>query len=309
MKKKEDLPDIDFPETWLAGTDISKELLQMYAHYPVRLKCEMCVFCTGGEVEATVNLKHIRVLANDLVILPPGSIFQIDKVEGDLKLYILGFSERFIQEENRLKKVLDVLYQALERPVISLRQKGVELLTDYSKFMVKLFASLDEPMRDRLAPTLFYNIHVAFELLYNDKNYDNGGLSQNEQQCRSFGQLVMRHYTETRSVAWYAEKMGITHAYLCSIVKQVTGQTCMDIISSVVIMDAKAQLKQTNLTIQEISDALNFANSSFFGKYFKRHVGMGRWSIATAVERHQHHSLFLLAVHLYNHRLPKVYMP
>ncbi len=30
----------------------------------------------------------------------------------------------------------------------------------------------------------------------------------------------------------------------------------------------------TQLSIQNISDSLNFANVSFFGKYFKRYVGM-----------------------------------
>ena len=39
-------------------------------------------------------------------------------------------------------------------------------------------------------------------------------------------------------------------------------------------MDAKSQLKSTNRSVQEISDSLNFANMSFFGKYFKRYTGM-----------------------------------
>ena len=67
-----------------------------------------------------------------------------------------------------------------------------------------------------------------------------------------------------------------------------------------VIMDAKAQLKSTDLSIHDIAYSLNFTNMSFFGKYFKRHVGwavgipeqlktkvLGRWII-------QLH-------HLYNH--------
>jgi len=57
-------------------------------------------------------------------------------------------------------------------------------------------------------------------------------------------------------------------------IKQTTGKTCVEIITSMVIMDAKAQLKSTNLSIHDIADALNFTNMSFFGKYFKRHVGM-----------------------------------
>jgi len=36
---------------------------------------------------------------------------------------------------------------------------------------------------------------------------------------------------------------------------------------------AKALLKSTNMTVQQISDELNFPFQSFFGKYFKRMTG------------------------------------
>ena len=48
----------------------------------------------------------------------------------------------------------------------------------------------------------------------------------------------------------------------------------MSIISGMVIMNAKSQLKLTGLSVQAISDSLNFADISFFGKYFKRYTGM-----------------------------------
>ena len=48
----------------------------------------------------------------------------------------------------------------------------------------------------------------------------------------------------------------------------------LDIISHVVIIDVKARLKSTDMTIQEIAYSLNFPSASFFGKYFKRHMGM-----------------------------------
>ena len=59
---------------------------------------------------------------------------------------------------------------------------------------------------------------------------------------------------------------------VCSLLAGIVAKDL--ILSSMVIMDAKSQLKSTQLSIQAISDSLNFANMSFFGKYFKRHVGM-----------------------------------
>ncbi|KAB5217038.1 helix-turn-helix domain-containing protein, partial [Bacteroides ovatus] len=41
-----------------------------------------------------------------------------------------------------------------------------------------------------------------------------------------------------------------------------------------VILEAKALLNSSSMNIQEIADRLNFANQSFFGKYFKHYTGM-----------------------------------
>ena len=51
-------------------------------------------------------------------------------------------------------------------------------------------------------------------------------------------------------------------------------QKCIGHHRHVVIVDVKAKLKSTNMTIQEIAYSLNFPSASFFGKYFKRHMGM-----------------------------------
>ncbi|MDR1381894.1 MAG: helix-turn-helix domain-containing protein, partial [Tannerella sp.] len=45
-------------------------------------------------------------------------------------------------------------------------------------------------------------------------------------------------------------------------------------VDDFVMIEAKALLKSTNMTVLQISDELNFNSQSFFGKYFKRLAGM-----------------------------------
>ena len=45
-------------------------------------------------------------------------------------------------------------------------------------------------------------------------------------------------------------------------------------IERYVILEAKAMLRSSNLTVQQISDELYFPSQSFFGKYFKKSTGM-----------------------------------
>lgn len=269
------IPKFDLPENWLAGTDISKELLGLYKNYPVRLKCEIMALCMDGEIEASVNLNHITVNKNDIITLMPGSIFQINDLNGDLKIYFVGFSSKYVENNDKAKILLDAIYSTLGKPKISLSDKGAMMTEKYFKLLIDIYEMSDEKLKLEIADNIFADTHKGISLLYKKKT-DNENItsSKSEQLCKAFTQLVMQHYKDNRNVAWYAEKLGITHAHLCSIIKQSTGKTCADIISSMVIMDAKSQLKSTHQSIQVISDSLNFANMSFFGKYFKRHVGM-----------------------------------
>lgn len=269
-----ELSKIDLPEDWLAGTDINKELLGLYTNFPVRLKCEVFVLCIEGTVEATLNLNKIQVYPHSLVTLPPGSIFQVNSIEGELKIYILGFSSQYIEENQHSHFLLDTMYHTLGKPVCSLNEKGVQIAESYFKLMIDLYENLPDKAKKEVAFNLYSDIHKGISLLYQSISNERANLSKSEMICRNFGQLVIQHYQNNRNVSWYAEKLGISHAHLCTIVKQITGHTCVEIIASMVIMDAKSQLKSTNLSIQEISDSLNFANMSFFGKYFKRNVGM-----------------------------------
>ena len=89
-----------------------------------------------------------------------------------------------------------------------------------------------------------------------------------------FVDLVTRHHLKERGVGFYADKLCITPKYLSKIVKETSGQSAPEWIDQYVILEAKQMLKHSDLCIKEISDELNFANPSFFFKYFKKHTGM-----------------------------------
>ena len=110
--------------------------------------------------------------------------------------------------------------------------------------------------------------------LYQEHSKQPTSMSKSEQISRNFMQLVTQNYNKVRNVSWYAHAMNLSQAHLCTTVKQVTGNTCIDLIAKMVIMDAKSQLKLSSLSVQEIAESLSFSNMSFFGKYFKRYVGM-----------------------------------
>jgi AraC-like DNA-binding protein len=90
----------------------------------------------------------------------------------------------------------------------------------------------------------------------------------------SFYRLILQHYKDSREVGFYAGKLCLTPKYLSSVIKKTTGKSAFEWINDYVILEAKSLLRTTNMTVQQISEELNFPNQSFFGKYFKRIVGV-----------------------------------
>ena len=89
-----------------------------------------------------------------------------------------------------------------------------------------------------------------------------------------FLNLAHTYHKKQCELKFYAQQLIITPKYLSKVVKETSGRPANDWIDDLVVLEAKALLKSTNMTIQQVSDDLNFPSQSFFGKYFKRVTGM-----------------------------------
>jgi YesN/AraC family two-component response regulator len=91
---------------------------------------------------------------------------------------------------------------------------------------------------------------------------------------RKFLSLLATDITISREVQYYADKLCITPKYLTIVTRQMSDRSAATWITHSVILNAKALLATTQLTVQQVSNKLNFPNPSFFGQYFLRHTGM-----------------------------------
>lgn len=98
-------------------------------------------------------------------------------------------------------------------------------------------------------------------------------ISHYELIFETFIKLVQENYKRERLLGFYADKLCITPKHLSKVIKETSGKSANNWIDDYTMLEAKALLKSTNLTVQQICDELNFDCQSFFGKYFKRHTG------------------------------------
>jgi AraC-like DNA-binding protein/mannose-6-phosphate isomerase-like protein (cupin superfamily) len=91
---------------------------------------------------------------------------------------------------------------------------------------------------------------------------------------KRFYQLLEEKYRENLTVNDYASHLSVTPNHLTQTLKLLTGKTSLEVIKSKQLMEIKRLLVHTNLGVSEISNLMNFADQSYFTKFFKRETGM-----------------------------------
>lgn len=274
--KKESFPSITMNKNItlqsMIGEDVFEQLL-----YPHRFEQGCFIFVVKGTAKVEINLSDFNVKCNDVITLVPGSIIHLKESSNDLKLKAIAFSSEFIKEIALLQYSTPYVTYISNNPVLNISRETVPLLQKFCTLLFKIHSRIGEMKNHSIIiksmlTSLLYGIITAYEI--------RGGIdskvvvSRSEEIARELRNLILKHYMDERSVGFYASKLFITPKYLSDVIKHTTGRTVSDLISEVVILDAKTQLKSTANTIQQISDSLNFPNQSFFAKYFKKHVGV-----------------------------------
>lgn len=77
-----------------------------------------------------------------------------------------------------------------------------------------------------------------------------------------------------RTATDYAAHLAVHVNHLNKVLKEHTGRTTTDIISSRVVQEAKLLLKQTDWPISEIAYSLGFAEVAHFSNFFKKHTSL-----------------------------------
>jgi AraC-like DNA-binding protein len=95
-----------------------------------------------------------------------------------------------------------------------------------------------------------------------------------QRQIRRFGALLNQHYRQKRTVSEYADLLHLTANYLNALCQRVLGQKASDLIHARVVLEAQRLLMHSELSVAQVADMLGFDEPSYFGRYFRKYVGI-----------------------------------
>jgi len=219
------------------------------------------------------SLRHVNQYAYDvnaqsLQLLIPGVIYSFEDSIDNFELFIILFDPEFISHE-----YADLLefFQTHYEPS--------KLNQDSFTQVLSIYEQLNSEYKNKKIDYKEFSKTLLIQLLYVLKREktclpQKQILNRSEQISNHFLSLIEEHFQNRKSVQDYADILEITSKHLSETIKETLNKSALSLIHSRIIKEIQYQLCYTSLSIKQISSSLYFANSSDFGRFFKRYQGL-----------------------------------
>lgn len=232
------------------------------------------ILCTGGRKELQINFADYTLTPGSLTFIYPNSMWQPLATSSDFEAHYFSIQGTSAKEWNAfidLDTVFSLSSYIAKHPHTQLSLDETQVMTQYLNLLKSRYEANAQAIIIRFILSAF-TLELNRIFTAREKS-DRSKISRQEDILWKFLTLLKQYHKEERTVNFYADKMCISPKHLSSVIKQMSHKTAHEIIADFVTMTAKRLLKTTTMSIQEISDELNFANQSFFGKFFKQNTG------------------------------------
>ena len=238
----------------------------------------VCMICSGT-VKVTIDGKHFEMRRNSMMVMHDSAVVSEFKCSKACMGYCITYPNSFVSASSLVTTdwlTINMIFG--KSPCLQVCEKDIEQLhsiaTTFSQFVGVNANEYDRKVQSLLFDAFFYAL-VSIMKKYANANLDKRErLSRPDDIMRRFTALINTSCERERSVEYYASQLEITSKYLSLVCKKRTGFNASTIIDSAVIRKAKVLLRQQGLSVQEVSERLNFVSQSFFGKYFKQRTGV-----------------------------------
>lgn len=216
------------------------------------------------------------MLANDMIIISEGQVTDDYMLSRDCNGIAIMVSDSFFDEI--IKDIHDLSQLFLftrTHPVCHLTQQECDTIMSYFQVLKQKTDDLSHHFRRETVRSLLTTmVYDLSNIIIRMQSISDRRQTRAEGIFTKFLQLVEKNFHNERRVSWYAHELCISPKYLSETIKQVSRRTPNDWIDNYVTLEIRVLLRNSTRSIKEIAEDMNFPNQSFFGRYFKEHVGM-----------------------------------
>ena len=226
----------------------------------------------SGTARVLFDMQEMEFHPNEIAVVMPNHILRPIESSPDYRVTILVHSASLC-EDFKTKRLTHDYHKFHRRPACLLTD---EEMTQYMQAVDVLehicnTSTQRYPLRHEM---LIQLTNVMTEMLNAFRREMDEKVEKADNKYavfNAFCDMLAMHYREQHEVAFYAEKAHLTTRHFSVLIKEVAGMSASDYIEQYLASQAKNLLfSRPDLSVQQISDHLGYADSPSFCRFFKR---------------------------------------
>lgn len=242
---------------------------------PLRTKGCILIFCISGCAVVECNFTRMIFRSGCIAMIFSDTLFSVEKVSNDFTVRKYELSVALTDEATFISTgpFFDWLD---ENQVCVVPQKYSREVALWLEMTDWIETHADPCCKNVMMRNQWQNFFLGFESAVKPllETKEMKTISSSRRLFHKFCQLLCEHCRTRHDVKFYADKLCITPYYLSRITDRIFQVSPKELIDRQLLMEIKALLTTTDLTVKEIADRYCFESASYLGRYFKRHVGM-----------------------------------
>ena len=225
-----------------------------------------------GSAETVVNLTPRHIEAGDLIFAGPQTIIQLQRASDDAAGLGLSMSDDLfsLAVGSRIPKAFDGRLRDFQ---LHLEPHDRDFLESIHHLLYVNMSEEDHSPQVTLSLINAFLCYVDF-LWSRHEEVSRQEQSREQRLFSEFMQLVSQYAPQEHNIDFYADRLFLSPRYVSTIVKRVSGRSAKEWIDDAIVTRIKVELRHTDKPLSQISDEMNFPDSSFFSKFFKRVTGL-----------------------------------
>lgn len=236
---------------------------------PTRTNCLRVGLVTAGWLKPIVNTREYDIGKGDLIFMNWGTVVASFNKEEDAIIRGFAISEDYIRTT-----LADQIPNSMKNPRLSfkitLTQHDRNIFDYYLRGFLKLSNIVHDP-ESNIYKCLFSSLlYFLDSLCVGNEQAPEGKKNSKTHLVELFLLMVCDNRQRQYDIEYYAARLCVSSNYLCTVVRQKTGETVKSWIDHSLINNIKFQLKYTQKPLKHISHEFGFESLSSFCKFFKR---------------------------------------
>lgn len=234
------------------------------------------VMLLEGEAWFSVDFNTYRCQGTCIVFLSPYQLLKLQP-EGITRLTALRFHGDYYCIEYHKEEVAcnGILFNNIyEKPYII---PSASLKDEIINLFQRLKPLQNSGSRTDVAVARSY-LQLILALCSREKTLQHTslkpGVRTNKPGMPDFNEVLERHFTSSKSVAFYADLYHLSADAFSKKIKKHFGKSPSTLIRERMVLEAKKKLHLTYKSIREVAHELGFEDEFYFSRYFKKAVGV-----------------------------------